>query len=198
MFLHPPQAEEAVVVMVAGDAIYILDFVEPASGNKTPPGQQMVRSAAAEADAEAEAEQQQRRRSERMQTDLEQMRRRCYWWSHGQKLPDESKRPDPKQMMVEQGLHPHPGPTAWDHIRDEIRAETDDAAFEYCCRYTFSRWKAVEQVPGGPKLSSIWEDPYWKIVADANAPRVLTDTQARRAAQSRTAALERRAARMVI
>ena len=99
--------------------------------------------------------------------------------------------------MLEQGLHPHPGPTTWDRLWNEARAEAD-VAFEYCCRYTFSRWKAVEQVPGGPKLSSIWEDPYWKVVADANAPRVLTDAQTRLIAQSRTAALERRAARAVI
>ena len=99
--------------------------------------------------------------------------------------------------MVEQGLHPHPGPTTWDRLWNEARAETE-AAFEYCCKYTFARWKAVEQIPGGPKLSSIWEDPYWRVVADANAPRVLTDAQAKLIAQSRTAALERRAARAVI
>ena len=78
-----PKAEEAdVVVVIAGDAIYILynrgtqcygrcggessNFERPASGSKTPPGQQMARAAAQAAEAEAEAGQKQKR-SRKMQ-----------------------------------------------------------------------------------------------------------------------------------
>ena len=85
----------------------------------------------------------------------------------------------------------------WDRLWGETRTVAA-TAFEYCCRYTFARWKAVEQDPDGPRLTSIWEDPYWKVVAEATAPRKLTEAQAGRVALSRTAALERRAARAVI
>ena len=167
-----PEAEDAaVVVVIVGGAIDDLNgmdlrcywwcsgggggsFETPASGSKTPSGQQMVRPAALAVEAAADAVRQKRR----------SRGSRHKYWTYVRRLlqheSDESKRPDPKSIMVEQGLHPHPGPGA----------ELDAASvFEYCCRYTFARWKAAKQVPGGPILTSIWGDPYWKIAAEAAA-----------------------------
>ena len=38
-------------------------------------------------------------------------------WS--EKLPDERRRCRPKLLVVEQGLHPHPGPTIYDCAFDD-------------------------------------------------------------------------------
>ena len=123
-----PKVERwVVVVVIEGGGISI---EKPASGSKTPLGQQMVRSAeaaAAAAEARDDAAAVAAIAGEAIHIHL--MRQRCCWWSHGQKLPDESRRPGPRQLMVEQGLHPHPGPTTWDRLWNEARTEAA-AAFE--------------------------------------------------------------------
>ena len=50
--------------------------------------------------------------------------------------PNESERPVPKSIVVEQGMHPHPGPGG-----DVTAAE----AFEYCCQYTLARLREVQR-----------------------------------------------------
>ena len=99
--------------------------------------------------------------------------------------PSEGERPEPKITVVEQGLHPHPGPGG-----DVTAAD----AFEYCWRYSHARLVEVQRNAETTPMTSIRDDPWWTVEAPAVEPVALSCQQVERIVANRSAAFRIRAA----